>query len=68
VGSARAAITHVGYLIGSTVGGGAIAIGGRSGVGIVFGLLLLSAAIPYWSMWAARCERPSELTVAASPA
>jgi predicted MFS family arabinose efflux permease len=58
VGATRAAITHVGYLAGSLLGGAAFAVGGRAAMGIAFGLLFLLAAVPYASMWAARCRRP----------
>jgi MFS transporter, DHA1 family, inner membrane transport protein len=66
VGSARAAMTHLGYLIGSLLGGGAMATLGRPGVGVVFGLLMLAAALPYRPSWFMRCERPAE-PVAAAP-
>jgi predicted MFS family arabinose efflux permease len=56
VGAARAAITHVGYLVGSALGGLAFAVGGRDAIGIAFSLLFLVAATPYRSMWAARCS------------
>lgn len=57
VGAARAAITHLGYLGGSLLGGATFALGGRSAAGVAFGLLFLIAATPYISMWAARCRR-----------
>jgi DHA1 family inner membrane transport protein len=56
VGAARSAITHVGYLVGSLIGGAAFAVGGRATVGIAFAVLFLVAAMPYVSMWAARCR------------
>jgi predicted MFS family arabinose efflux permease len=56
VGAARAAITHLGYLGGSLLGGVTFALGGRAAAGIAFGLLFLVAATPYVSMWAARCR------------
>jgi predicted MFS family arabinose efflux permease len=56
VGAARAALTHVGYLAGSLLGGAALAIGGHAAVGIVFGSLFLAAAAPYLLTWSARCE------------
>jgi DHA1 family inner membrane transport protein len=65
VGSARSAITHIGYLAGSLIGGGAIAVGGRASVGLAFGLLLLLAAVPYRSMWRARCARTSAIVAPA---
>jgi predicted MFS family arabinose efflux permease len=69
VGSARAAFTHLGYLVGSLLGGGALAVGGRPAIGFVFGLLLLAAAIPYRSTWLAKClEVPEPTAVAASAA
>jgi MFS transporter, DHA1 family, inner membrane transport protein len=68
VGSARAASTHLGYLVGSLLGGGALAVGGRPAIGIVFGLLVLAAAIPYCSAWLAKCARVSEPTAVAASA
>lgn len=56
VGAARAALTHLGYLIGSLLGGAAFAVGGHAAAGIAFGLLFLLAASPYVSMWVARCR------------
>jgi MFS transporter, DHA1 family, inner membrane transport protein len=56
VGAARAALTHVGYLAGSLLGGAALAIGGDAAVGIAFGLLFLAAAAPYLLTWSTRCE------------
>jgi predicted MFS family arabinose efflux permease len=55
VGSARAALTHLGNLVGSALGGGALALGGPSTIGLVFALLLFAAVIPYRSTWFARC-------------
>jgi MFS transporter, DHA1 family, inner membrane transport protein len=56
VGAARAALTHVGYLAGSLLGGAALAIGGDAAVGIAFGSLFLAAAAPYLFTWSTRCE------------
>jgi MFS transporter, DHA1 family, inner membrane transport protein len=56
VGAARAALTHVGYLAGSLLGGAALAFGGDAAVGIAFGSLFLAAAAPYLLTWSARCE------------
>jgi predicted MFS family arabinose efflux permease len=61
VGAARAALTQVGYLVGSLLGGAALAIGGRTAVGVAFGSLFLAAAAPYLSMWNARCEQRHQL-------
>ena len=65
VGAARAAVTHVGYLVGSVLGGAALALAGRQGVGIVFALLFVAAAVPYASTWAARCAPGSAYLSAA---
>jgi MFS transporter, DHA1 family, inner membrane transport protein len=56
VGAARAALTHVGYLAGSLLGGAALATGGEAAVGVAFGSLFLAAAAPYLFTWSARCE------------
>jgi predicted MFS family arabinose efflux permease len=56
VGAARAALTHLGYLIGSLLGGAAFALGGHTAAGIAFGLLFLLAAWPYLSTWVASCR------------
>ncbi|HEX6699601.1 MAG TPA: MFS transporter [Gaiellaceae bacterium] len=56
VGAARAALTHVGYLAGSLLGGLALATGGEGAVGIAFGALFLAAAAPYLLTWSTRCE------------
>jgi MFS transporter, DHA1 family, inner membrane transport protein len=61
VGAARAALTQVGYLVGSLLGGAALAAGGRTAVGVAFGSLLLAAAAPYFSTWNARCEQRHQL-------
>lgn len=61
VGAARAAITHVGYLGGSLLGGVALALGGHAAVAVAFGLLFLAAAAPHVSMWAARCRSDSRV-------
>ncbi|HEX6662125.1 MAG TPA: MFS transporter [Gaiellaceae bacterium] len=66
VGAARSAIQHAGYLVGSFVGGAALALGGYSAIGIAFGLLFLGATAPYLSTWAARCPRPGALSLIAS--
>jgi predicted MFS family arabinose efflux permease len=63
VGAARAALTHVGYLAGSLLGGAALAIGGDAALGIAFGSLFLAAATPYLATWSRRCERPETSNV-----
>jgi predicted MFS family arabinose efflux permease len=47
VGSMRAATTQVGYLVGSLLGGLALAIGGFSALAVVFGGLFLASTLPY---------------------
>jgi MFS transporter, DHA1 family, inner membrane transport protein len=64
VGAVRAALTHVGYLVGSLLGGAALAFGGGAAVGIVFGSLFLASAAPYLLTWSARCERSGRVELA----
>jgi MFS transporter, DHA1 family, inner membrane transport protein len=64
VGAARAALTHVGYLAGSLLGGAALAVGGEAAVGIAFGSLFLASAAPYLLTWSTRCEGRVGLTPA----
>ncbi len=47
VGAVRAATTQMGYLIGSLVGGIAIAIGGFGLLSVVYAALFLAATMPY---------------------
>ena len=47
VGSIRAATNQLGYLIGSLLGGLALAIGGFSALAVVFGGLFLASTLPY---------------------
>lgn len=47
VGSIRAATTQIGYLVGSVLGGLALAIGGLSALAIVFGGLFVLSTLPY---------------------
>ncbi len=47
VGAVRAATTQIGYLIGSLLGGIAVAIGGLSLLSIVYAALFLAATLPY---------------------
>ena len=47
VGAIRAATTQIGYLIGSLVGGIAIAIGGLGMLSVVYAALFLAATLPY---------------------
>jgi predicted MFS family arabinose efflux permease len=56
VGAVRAATTQAGYLIGSLVGGLAIAVGGFGLLSVAFGGLFLASTLPYASL-----GRPSRL-------
>lgn len=47
VGAMRAATMQIGYLVGSTVGGIALAVGGFGALGIAFGGLFLASMLPY---------------------
>jgi DHA1 family inner membrane transport protein len=47
VGAIRAATTQVGYLIGSLVGGMALAVGGFDALALAYGGLFLAAVAPY---------------------
>ena len=47
VGSIRAATNQVGYLVGSVLGGLALAVGGFTGLAVVFGGLFLASTLPY---------------------
>ena len=52
VGAVRSVTTQLGYLLGSVVGGLALAVGGYAAVGVAFAALFAAAAIPY------ACYRP----------
>jgi DHA1 family inner membrane transport protein len=61
VGTVRAVTTQSGYLIGSLVGGAALAVAGFVGLGIAFGGLFLASTLPYVAVrWA---RRPDVLAV-----
>lgn len=47
VGSIRAATNQLGYLVGSLLGGLALAVGGFSALAVVFGGLFLASTLPY---------------------
>ena len=47
VGSIRAATNQIGYLVGSLLGGLALAVGGFSALAVVFGGLFLASTLPY---------------------
>jgi DHA1 family inner membrane transport protein len=47
VGATRAVTTQLGYLIGSVVGGAALALGGFALLAVAFGGLLLASTLPY---------------------
>lgn len=50
VGTVRAVTTQIGYLIGSVVGGAALAVGGFGLLALAFGGLFLGATVPYLSL------------------
>ena len=54
VGVVRAVSTQLGYLLGSLVGGAAIAVGGFPALGVVVGGLFLASTLPYCSIVLAR--------------
>ena len=54
VGVARAVSTQLGYLIGSLAGGGAYALAGFDGLGVVFGGFFLASTLPYVAARVAR--------------
>lgn len=47
VGSIRAATNQVGYMVGSVLGGLALAVGGFSALAVVFGGLFVASTLPY---------------------
>ena len=47
VGTIRAVTTQLGYLIGASVGGAALAVGGFALLGVAFGGLFLASTVPY---------------------
>jgi predicted MFS family arabinose efflux permease len=47
VGAVRAATTQLGYLVGSLLGGAALAVGGFGLLAVAFGGLFLGATLPY---------------------
>ena len=63
VGAVRAVTTQLGYLIGSLVGGVAIALGGFSLLAVAFGGLFLASTLPYVAL-----RRPGRLDVLAAEA
>lgn len=58
VGAVRAVTTQIGYLIGSLVGGAALALGGFGLLAVAFGGLFLASTLPYL-----RVRGPSRPTV-----
>ena len=64
VGVVRAVSTQLGYLLGSLVGGAAIAVGGFPALGVVVGGLFLASTLPYCSVVLAR--RPVAASQAAA--
>jgi predicted MFS family arabinose efflux permease/ribosomal protein S18 acetylase RimI-like enzyme len=65
VAAARAVTTQLGYLVGSLVGGAALALGGFPLLAVAFGGLLLSSTLPYASRRFA--TRPSLAMAALDP-
>jgi hypothetical protein len=65
VGAVRAVTTHAGYLVGSFVGGAALAAGGPSAVGVAFGMLFVGATLPYVT-WTSRERHGRPFAVAVS--
>ena len=61
VGAIRAATSQTGYLIGSVLGGVALALGGFSALAIAFGGLFLASTLPYL------CLRPACTRLAVEP-
>ncbi len=59
VGSIRAATSQVGYLVGSLLGGLALAVGGFSALAVVFGGLFLASTLPYVCLRRACRMRPA---------
>jgi predicted MFS family arabinose efflux permease len=60
VGAMRAATSQIGYLIGSLLGGVALALGGFDALAIVFGGLFVAATLPYVCV-RARCRSRATL-------
>jgi DHA1 family inner membrane transport protein len=59
VGTIRAATNQIGYLVGSMVGGVALAVGGFPTLAIAFGGLFVAAALPYVCLRGACRARPA---------
>jgi predicted MFS family arabinose efflux permease len=64
VGAVRAATTQIGYLVGSLVGGVALAAGGFAALGLAYGGLFLAATLPYVCI-RATCRSRAALEAAA---
>ncbi len=56
----RAATTHIGYLVGSLMGGIALAAGGFHALALAFGGLFLASTLPYLCVRAA-CRSRAQL-------
>jgi predicted MFS family arabinose efflux permease len=67
-GALRAVATQLGYLIGSLLGGVALATGGYELMGVVFAGLFAAAALPHVCLTARRCPGRSRLSLHAAPA
>jgi predicted MFS family arabinose efflux permease len=64
VGSIRAATNQIGYLVGSALGGLALAMGGFAALAVVFGGLFLASTLPYVCV---RRACPARLALASTP-
>jgi predicted MFS family arabinose efflux permease len=67
-GALRAVATQLGYLIGSGLGGVALATGGYPLMGVVFACLFAAAALPHVCLPARRCAGRGRLTAHTAPA
>ena len=67
-GALRAVATQLGYLIGSSLGGLALATGGYEVMGVVFAGLFAAAAVPHVCLSARRCAGRPRLSLHAAPA
>jgi DHA1 family inner membrane transport protein len=62
-GAARAVTNQLGYLVGSALGGAALATGGYALMGLVFAALFAAAALPHVCLTRRRCAGRGRLSV-----